>query len=136
MGRNGLKGLVIAEPWIGRILAGRKTWEMRSRLTHQRGTIALIRKGSGHVVGAADIVNTLRPLETREAYAAGEQYHAIAPQEQAAAFDGGWRKPWVLANVRRLAMPVPYKHRSGAVTWANLDTDVVAAVRAQLSGQG
>lgn len=132
MGENQLKGLLIAEPWMGRILAGRKTWEMRSQATHQRGTIALIRKGSGQVVGTADVVGTLPPLETSDAYAAGEPYHAITPQEQAAAFNGGWRTPWVLANVRRLTQPVPYKHPNGAVIWVNLEDAVVAAIWDQL----
>lgn len=48
-----MDALVIAEPWIGLILDGSKTWEMRSRATRKRGRIALIRKGSGQVVGVA-----------------------------------------------------------------------------------
>ena len=39
-----LQGLVIDEPWIGMLLAGKKTWEMRSAPTSKRGTIGLIRK--------------------------------------------------------------------------------------------
>ena len=41
-----VKGLIIADPWIGYIISGTKTWEMRSRNTTIRGRIALIRKGS------------------------------------------------------------------------------------------
>ena len=52
-----MKGLIIREPWIGMILAGRKTWEMRSRQTPYRGRIGLIRKGTGMVVGIAEIVD-------------------------------------------------------------------------------
>jgi hypothetical protein len=36
------RGLVIAEPWISQILAGRKTWEMRASATNIRGRIGLI----------------------------------------------------------------------------------------------
>jgi len=39
------KGLVIKSPYIDRILAGTKTWEMRSSATSVRGPIALIKQG-------------------------------------------------------------------------------------------
>lgn len=57
-----MTGLIIAEPWIGLILEGRKTWEMRSRDTPVRGQIGLIRKGSKSVVGVAELVGTLPHL--------------------------------------------------------------------------
>lgn len=129
-----LKGLLIAEPWIGRILSGRKTWEMRRQACHYRGPIALIRSGSGKVVGVAEVVDSLPSLDTREDYAAAEPYHAIRPDEQAAAFEARWKTPWVLVNVRSLASPVPYKHSSGAVIWVNLDDAVTAAINAQICG--
>ncbi len=49
------KGLIIDSPHIERILSGAKTWEMRSSKTAQRGRIALIRKGSGLVVGTVEV---------------------------------------------------------------------------------
>jgi hypothetical protein len=49
-----VKGLIIDEPWIGYIISGTKTWEMRSRNTVRRGRIALIQKGSKMVIGVAD----------------------------------------------------------------------------------
>jgi hypothetical protein len=127
-----LKGLLIAEPWIDRILSGRKTWEMRRRACHYRGPIALIRSRSGKVVGVAEVANSLPSLDTREDYAAAEPYHAIRLDEQAAAFEAGWRTPWVLVNVRSLTSPVPYKHSSGAVIWVNLDDAVTAAINVQI----
>ncbi len=39
-----------------------------------------------------------------------------------------YRFAWVLTNVIRLKMPVPYAHPSGAVTWAMLDRKVCDAV--------
>jgi hypothetical protein len=39
------KGLIIADPWIGYVLEGSKTWEMRSSKTSVRGPFGLIRKG-------------------------------------------------------------------------------------------
>jgi hypothetical protein len=41
-----------------------------------------------------------------------------------------WFVPWKLAHVRRLARPVPYDHRPGAVIWVNLSGEVERAIRA------
>jgi hypothetical protein len=125
---------VIAEPWIGKILRGEKSWEMRSRGCNIRGKIALIRKGSGQVVGTAELAGCLPPLTTAGAYAAAEPQHAIPPADQPRAFAGGWITPWVLADVRALPMPVAYRHPSGAVTWVNLDAEVAEAVHRQVVG--
>ncbi|CAL8981586.1 hypothetical protein RHODGE_RHODGE_02920 [Rhodoplanes serenus] len=128
-----MDGLLIREPWIGLILSGRKTWEMRTTGCRKRGRIALIRAGSGLVVGVAEIVGSLDPLDALDAYAAGEPYHAIGPAEQRAAFEGNWRTPWVLRNALALKRPVPYRHPSGAVTWVTLDTMVASAIEEQLT---
>jgi hypothetical protein len=126
-----MKGLIIDEPWIGLILLGKKTWEMRKTACHHRGRIALIRKGSGRIIGTADVINSLPSLDTAEAYAGAESKHCIPPSRQERAFSDGWRTPWVLANARALDAPVPYKHPSGAVIWVNLDPKVKMAVEAQ-----
>ena len=116
-----MKGLIIDEPWISLILQGKKTWEMRKTACHQRGPVALIRKGSGQIVGTADIVDSLPAVETPAAYAEAEAFHAIPPASQSRALADGWRTPWVLRHARPLAAPVPYRHPNGAVIWVNLD---------------
>jgi len=128
-----MKGLIIDEPWIGLILLGKKTWEMRKTACHYRGRIALIRKGSGRIVGTADVINSLPSLDKAEAYAGAESKHCIPPSRQELAFSDGWRTPWVLSDAHPLNTPVPYKHPSGAVIWVNLDPDVQMAVEAQSS---
>ncbi|MEH2560154.1 hypothetical protein V1286_007683 [Bradyrhizobium algeriense] len=128
-----MKGLIIDEPWISLILAGEKIWEMRKTACHHRGRIALIRKGSGQVVGIANVVGSLAPLSSPLAYADAEPKHRIPPDRQDQAFVDGWRTPWVLVNARPLTSPVPYKHPFGAVIWVNLDVDVVGAVEAKSS---
>ena len=128
-----MKGLIIDEPWIGLILLGKKTWEMRKTACHHRGRIALIRKGSGQIVGTADVINSLQTLDTAKAYARAEPQHRIPVGRQDLAFRDGWRTPWVLADARPLDAPVPYKHPSGAVIWVNLDPEVQVAVEAQSS---
>lgn len=126
-----MKALIIDEPWISLILQGRKVWEMRKTACHYRGPIALIRKGSGLVVGTANLIDSLPALDTLATYAEAEPRHQIPPQRQQLAFSDGWRRPWVLRDARALSKPVRYRHPSGAVIWVNLDGAVAAAVEAQ-----
>jgi ASCH domain len=127
-----MKALIIDEPWITAILTGEKTWEMRKKSCKIRGQIALIRKGSSHVVGTADVVDSRPPVATPSDYADAHKWHRIPPALQGQAFQDGWRTPWVLANARRLQNAVRYKHPSGAVVWVNLQPDVTAQVKAQV----
>ena len=126
-----MKALIVDEPWVTAILSGQKTWEMRKGVCKIRGPIALIRKGSGHVVGIAEVTDCRPPLTTPTAYSEAETQHRIPLARQEQAFADGWRTPWVLRNARRLNMPVPYKHPSGAVIWVNLEPDTAAKVEAQ-----
>jgi hypothetical protein len=123
-------GLVIREPWIGKILAGEKTWEMRSTATTIRGEIALIRQGSGLVVGTAKLVGSL-PALTRGNYMDFSSQHAIPSEMLEEVIRNRWIHPWVLADVRPLPIPVPYKHKSGAVLFVTLDASVLDAIRRQ-----
>jgi hypothetical protein len=126
-----MKALIVDEPWINAILRGEKTWEMRKTGCKPRGPIALIRKGSGHVVGVAEVTDCLPPLGTREAYASAESFHRVPSSDLEHAFAEGWRTPWVLAKARPLLKPVPYKHPSGAVIWVNLGPETAEKVEAQ-----
>jgi hypothetical protein len=118
------RALVVDEPWIGLILTGTKTWEMRSTNTKIRGPIGLIREGSGHVVGVADLVDSRPPLSAQH-YAQFESLHQIPPKRQEGAISGGWTRPWVLSAAR----PAPYRHPPGAVIWVAIDLEVIAKVR-------
>ena len=122
-----MKALVVDEPWIGMILDGAKTWEMWSKVTRQRGPIALIRKGSGQVVGIATLTDCAAPI-TAESYAAAEDRHRIPPARQPWAIANGYVVPWVLEDASALMQPVPYRHPSGAVTWVVLEESVAQAV--------
>ncbi len=127
-----MRALVVAEPWVSRLLSGAKTWEMRSRPTRVRGLIGLVRKGSGLVVGVATLVDSLPPLGP-EPFRSAEPYHRICASESVPAMAGGWVHPWVVRDVAALKAPVPYVHPRGAVTWVVLDAAVAAAVMAQLA---
>ncbi|MBN7764080.1 ASCH domain-containing protein [Nitratireductor aquibiodomus] len=128
-----MKGLIIAEPWVGYILDGSKTWEMRSKPTKVSGRIALIRKGSGAVCGVANLVGVEFPLTQAEMLATTDK-HRIPAEMIHSGEVAKWCVPWVLSEVRVLAGPVPYKHPSGAVIWVDLNKEVVAQVNAQLNG--
>ena len=56
------RGLPIRTVHLDRILAGTKTWEIRSRATTKRGPVALIESGSGTIVGVCEILDVLGPL--------------------------------------------------------------------------
>ena len=122
-----MKGLIIREPWIGMILDGSKTWELRTQRTTMRGEIALIRKGTGQIIGVADLVDSLPPLDP-QGLADSVQFHGVPPSEHASAIANGWLFPWLIVNARPLSSPVPYLHPSGAVTWVNLDPGVSQSI--------
>ncbi len=117
------RGLIIADPWIGHILDGRKDWEMRSQATSVRGWFGLIRKGSGTVVGLARLVDCGRALDEAEMIA-NFGHHRIPVDMIRRGEVAKWIVPWKLADVIPLAYHIPYEHKSGAVTWVTLSPDV------------
>lgn len=125
------KGLIIADPWIGMILNGSKIWEMRSTAATHRDWFGLIAKGTGAVQGVARLVDVLPPLSPDEMLATIDK-HRIPAGMITSGEVARWNTPWVLADIRRLPKPVPYRHRPGAVTWVTLDPEVSAAIAAQM----
>jgi len=121
------KALIIADPWIGYILDGSKTWEMRSNAVSHRGWFGLIRKGTGAVYGVARLVDTGASLSPDEMIATFER-HRIPENMIRSGEVAKWNTPWILSDVQRLSSPVPYRHRSGAVTWVELDADVTEKI--------
>ena len=61
-----MKGLIIRQPWVGKILRGAKAWEIRGFQTKIRRPIALIQSGTGTVVGVCDVVDVHGPLSLEE----------------------------------------------------------------------
>jgi hypothetical protein len=125
------KALIIADPWIGYILDGAKNWEMRSSSTSHRGWFGLIQKGSGAVHGIARLVDVGSPLSPAEMIGSFER-HRISADMILSGEVAKWNTPWKLANVQRLAVPVPYRHKSGAVTWVALDQMTSKAIACQI----
>ncbi|MEY9983422.1 hypothetical protein ABH995_002759 [Bradyrhizobium yuanmingense] len=125
-----MKATIIREPWIGEILAGRKTWEMRSRPVQTRGLIGLIRKGSGQVVATAILVDSPGPLDA-ETYAETVHLHGVPLDQQDSVIAQGWVYPWILENVQPLKPPVRYAHKGG-VSWVRLDDQVAAMIMGRI----
>lgn len=118
-----MKALVIKQPWIDMILAGRKMWELRGSSTKARGTIALIESGSGLVVGTCDLVDVVGPLSIADLKRTTRR-HCVPARQLGRKTPYKRTHAWVLANARRLKKPVPYKHPQGAVIWVKLNSTV------------
>jgi hypothetical protein len=115
-----MKGLIIDEPWIDYILSGRKKWEIRGSNTKVRGSIALIRKGSGLVVGKCELADVKGPLTLAEMQRELDK-HRIPKNVLELVFER-YSSPyaWILKNAKPLRKPVRYHHPRGAVIWVNL----------------
>jgi hypothetical protein len=107
---------------------------MRSNRANRRGPIALVRKGSGQVIGVARLIDVKGPLNT-EKLADHQSKHQISSDIYRAS-GYKWHYAWVLQDVIVLLSPVPYRHRSGAVIWVKLDADVQQAIADQLQSLG
>jgi ASCH domain len=126
-----LKALIIRSPYIELILAGQKTWEMRSWRNHWRGPVALIKKGSLQVSGVADLTEVIGRMSDDERLAS-QSKHCVLPEV--------WLEPrmakhniaWILSNPMQLAVPIPYEHVKGAQSWFVLDESTSARVREAL----
>lgn len=124
------KGLIIDEPWISKILNGEKVWEMRSNQATHRGSFALIRKGSGQVIGVANLSGVSGPYNVSSLVDTLGK-HCVEPFifNQP---DYKWWYAWELSEVVRLSTPVRYIHKNGAVTWVQLDAAAIHGVNARL----
>ena len=122
------RALMIREPYLSFILMNKKRWELRGTSTNIRGPIALIRSGSGQVLGQCDIVDCIGPidfatLKTSPELSAEERHELVrdghAPYRQK---DSETSKTyaWVVAHPRVYAEPIRYRHPSGAITFVDL----------------
>lgn len=123
------KGIIIDEPWIGMILSGEKTWEMRSTGARHRGPIALIKKKSKTVYGVAELYDCSHRLSLDE-LKENQDKHGI-PESIFEAPDYKWNVAWKLRNIHRLENPVPYQHKGGSTIWVTLDQQAKQLVSEQ-----
>lgn len=104
-----MNGLIIKPKWADLILSGQKTWEIRNRVTHQRGRIAIIKSGTGLIYGTAELTDCIKLSkvnfeESRDKHCihAGEASEVVQHYKE--------RFTWVLENVSKLPEPIAYTH--------------------------
>lgn len=120
-----MDGLLIRSPWIEKILYGEKTWEIRGSRTNKRGKIALIRSGSGLIVGTCKLMDVVGPISLSEMHKNGDK-HCI-PLNELKRLPYPKTYAWVLKGAKGLRKPIPYKHPLGAVIWVKLPTNLFRA---------
>ncbi|ETT45240.1 hypothetical protein C162_21928 [Paenibacillus sp. FSL R7-269] len=109
-----MDGLVIKPKWADLILSGAKTWEIRGSRTGKRGTVGIIKSGTGKVFGTVEISGCV-PL-TMYAWDANQDKHFVPYA------DINYKTPyaWVMGNPVIFSEPIPYIHPQGAVIWVKL----------------
>lgn len=110
-----MKGLIIKDPWITKILNGEKPWEIRGSNTKIRGCISLIKSGTGLILGTVHLINTHR-LAKVDLYLHYNK-HQIPNYDEIDYFHI-WA--WEMDHPHWYETPVPYTHPQGAVIWVNL----------------
>ncbi|MGN8188683.1 hypothetical protein ACTJLD_22105 [Burkholderia sp. 22088] len=134
------KALIVASPHIDKILAGEKTWEMRSCHVHSRGPIGLIAKGTGTVVGVAEIADSLGPLSEADLFANASRHRIDGDRLISQLSEGPfpevpkrWSHAWVLEKALKLIKPVHYRHPNGAQQFVILDEPAIDAIAKQVA---
>jgi hypothetical protein len=125
----GPRGLMIRDPYASQILNGKKVWEIRGRPTQIRGPVVIVKSGTGHAFGTANLVRVLGPLEIEDLEIAPE----LPEGEREEIAHHGLPYPktyaYVFTNPKWFEYPVPYRHSNGAVTWVRLPDLDLEAVR-------
>jgi hypothetical protein len=121
------RGLLIRDPYISDILAGRKRWELRGFPTRIRGRIGLIKSTSGRVFAECVLRECIGPLELDVLLRSSEigpndlreiQQSGAPPYTNVEGVSTTYA--WVFDEVRVYSEPIPYRHPSGAVTFVDL----------------
>lgn len=110
-----MKGLIIKEPYIDLILAGKKKWEIRGSKTNIRGRICLIKSGSKKIYGEVDLVDCFQI--NLEQYS---DYCKICHGENVKSLPYKRTYAWVVENPFLYEEAKAYNHPLGAVIWVNL----------------
>ncbi len=125
-------GLIIAQPWINKIINGEKDWEMRTKHCKKRGYIGLIEKGTGMVVAIAKLTKSTGPY-SRQDMLNNPHRHGIPKEMINSGEVDQWQYAWNLEYIKKLTPAVSYQHKSGAVTWVTLDRQAQEAIYSQAS---
>lgn len=117
------KGLLVREPWASALVEGRKTMELRGAKTAHRGRTAIIRAGTGLVIGEASLVDVRGPF-TRSDLALIVDEHLVRADWETAEIPYRRTYGWMFTAAIEYEVPKPYRHPPGAVIWVNLRASV------------
>jgi len=116
----GPRGLLVRDPYATQLLNGEKIWEIRGKATQIRGTVAIIKSGTGRAFGTVRLVRVLGPLALDDLVLAHELPGDEREQFKRAGLPYAKTYAYVLSDPRWFERPVHYHHPSGAVTWVRL----------------
>jgi ASCH domain len=106
----GPRGLLVRDPYATQLLNGEKIWEIRGKATQIRGTIAVIKSGTGRAYGTVRLVRVLGPLALDDLVLA----HELPRDEREEFKRTGLPYPktyaYVLSDPRWFERPIPYHH--------------------------
>jgi hypothetical protein len=114
---RGASILIIQQPWIGLLLDGYKTLEIRGqkcKKAHGEKVYLALSGGGGTILGSMTFVASHGPL-TRAEYAGRSDEHCVAGAQLPY---GASTYAWEFKAPRRFRLAVPYVHRHGCVVWA------------------
>lgn len=109
-----MDGLIVKEPYIDWELDGEKDLELRGSDTKKRGTIYLVKSGTGMVYGTVEIVNTFE-IETVSQYEKLRKRHCVGAERRNIRYRRLWA--WELANPVRFDKPKRYIQKRGQQIW-------------------
>lgn len=114
-----MKGFIVTERWMKRILSGEKLWDVRNGTTKIRGKIYLIQSGTKCIVGECELIDSIKLnhtifVENKDKHCIEKNFNEISYKNPHA---------WVINknSVRKYDKPVRYNHPSGAIIWVNLE---------------
>lgn len=120
------RALKIRQPYLNMVLAGDKTWEIRSRRTRVRGRVALAEVGTGMILGEAVLSDSIPKTDAE--MDACVAFHALPNWRHAFVAKYAQRHAWILEDARRVK-PVRFQN-TGAVTWEILRGKIPPQVEA------
>lgn len=117
------RGLLVRRPWIDMLLSGEKTWEIRGSATSVRGPVGLCASGTGTVLGVANLIDCVGPLDVPAFVQAHARHRVdVAGVSAIEHLPYGIRThAWVFETPVLFTEPVSYPHPSGAVIWVRFD---------------
>ena len=116
----GPRGLLVRDPYATQLLNAEKIWEIRGKPTQIRGTIAIIKSGTGRAYGTVRLVRVLGPLALDDLVLAHELPHDEREEFKRTGLPYTKTYAYVLSDPQWFERPIPYHHPSGAVTWVRL----------------